>query len=156
MAAFATLALVLAAAQSPAVAQPAVEVTEARFYAVDARTDPPGITESLRIPHRPETSCFGWVLSVAPQKATVSIREELRLPARAPNWGTSDTFTVHPDGAGATNRIEADLSEGLISSEWCLSPGDPLGAHHIRIYQGERLLRQFDFEVVPDPEDRTI
>ena len=85
----------------------------------------------------------------------MTLREELRLPARAPNWGTAAGTTVHPDGEGATSRIEADLSEGLIANEWCLSPGDPIGAHKVSIYQGDRLLRQFDFEVIPDPEDRT-
>lgn len=154
MALFASLALVVAAAQAPAAAEP-VRVEQALFFAIDMRTDPPGIAETLRIPYRPETSCFGWLLAVAPQKGTVTVREELRLPARTPNWGESETSTVHPDGAGATSRIEADLSEGLIANEWCLSPGDPLGAHRVSVYLGDRLLRQFDFEVVPDAEDRT-
>ena len=155
MALLESLALVLAAAQATAPAEVEIRVEQAQFFAIDTRTEPPGIAETLRIPYRPETSCFGWLLTVAPQKGTVTVREELRLPARAPNWGESESSTVHPDRAGATSRIEADLAEGLIANEWCLSPGDPLGAHRISIYLGDRLLRQFDFEVVPDPDDRT-
>jgi len=30
-----------------------------------------------------------------------------------------------------------------------------VGAHSIRVYQGDRLLRTFEFELVPDPEDRS-
>lgn len=155
MALFASLALIAAVAQADAPAEPQVRVEQAQFFALDTRTDPPAISETVRIPYRPETSCFGWLLTVAPQKGTVTVREELRLPARAPNWGESENSTVHPDRAGATSRIEADLSEGMIANEWCLSPGDPLGAHRVSVYLGDRLLHQFDFEVVPDTEDRT-
>jgi hypothetical protein len=155
MSAFATFALLLAAAPPPLPAEPRLEVREAQFLAIDTRNEPPAIVPSRRIPYRPETSCFAWLLEVAPQQARVTLREELRLPQASPNWGTAEGTTVHQDRAGATSRIEADLSEGIVANEWCVSEGDPVGAHSIRIYQGDRLLRTFEFEVVPDPEDRT-
>jgi hypothetical protein len=153
MLALAPAALFLSIAQgaAPPAAAPPIVVTAARFYAIDNRNDPPAIVESTTIPYRPETSCFGWVLEYQRGKGEATIREELRLPAPAPNWGAAEDTTVHPDRAGATTLHRVDLSEGAISSEWCLSEGDPTGAHRISVYSGDRLLHRFDFTVVPPP-----
>jgi len=148
MFALAPAALFLSFAQAAPAAPPPVVVTAARFFALDTRTEPPGITESTTVPYRPQTSCFGWLLEIEPAKGQASIREELRLPAPAPNWGAADGVTVHPDRAGATAVLTVDLSEGLIANEWCLSEGDPTGAHQVSVYSGDRLLHRFDFTVI--------
>jgi hypothetical protein len=135
-------------------AAPQVEVRAAHFYAIDVRGAEPVVTETSVIPHRPETSCFGWLLEVGPQKAQVTLREELRLPSRAGRWTSEPGTTVDPDGAGATTELTQDVSEGMLAHEWCISPGDPTGAHRVRVYQGDRLLREFNFTVVPE-QDRT-
>ncbi|HEX8644117.1 MAG TPA: hypothetical protein VF702_09420 [Allosphingosinicella sp.] len=150
MIALAPTALFLLLAQPPAAPVP-IEVTGARFFAIDARTDPPGIVESTTIPHRAQTSCFGWGLDVAPHKGEVTIREELRLPGPAGSWGTAPGTTVHPDRSGASRQLTDDISDGILTNGWCISPGDPAGAHHISIYQGDRLLHRFDFVVVEPP-----
>ena len=154
MIALAHTALLLALAQpadQPAAEAAPIEVSGARFYAIDARTDPPEVVESSTIPYRPETSCFGWVLDVAPGKGEVTVREELRLPGPSANWGTAEGTSVHADRSGATSEITDDISDGMLSNEWCISAGDPTGAHHISIYQGRRLLHRFDFVVIEPP-----
>ena len=148
MLAFAAAALFLTLAQGVPAPAASPVVTSARFFALDARSDPPGISESTTIPYRPQTSCFAWLLEIEPAKGQASIREELRLPSPAPNWGTAEGVTVHPDRAGATSRQDVDLSEGVIANQWCVSEGDPVGAHRISIYSGERLLHRFEFTVI--------
>ena len=128
-----------------------VRVTGTQFFAIDTRGDPPDVVESSTIPYRPETSCFGWVISVEPAKGEVSLREELRLPAPARSWGTAEGITVHPDRAGATSRLTEDLDDGILSNEWCLSEGDPTGAHQISVYHGDRLLHRFEFTMLEPP-----
>jgi hypothetical protein len=144
----ATMSILMASAQ-PAEAAP-LRVTGAHFFAIDTRGAEPAVTESRVIPHRPQTSCFAWLLQVEPREGTVNVREELRLPARAPNWGQAPEMTVHADGAGATFQLTDDIADGEVMNQWCLSPGDPTGAHSIRVFQGDRLLHQFDFSVEPE------
>lgn len=144
--------LLLALAQQPAVGAGDVEVGGGQFFAIDARSDPPAIVEASSIPYRPETSCFGWVIHVTPRKGEVRVREELRLPAPSPSWPVEGTtIRVHDDRAGATNEFADDLSDGMITSEWCIADGDPVGDHHIEVFAGERLLRRFEFTVVEPP-----
>ena len=146
-------ALLLALAQAAtAVAPGQVEVAGTEFFAIDTRTDPPVIVPSATIPYRPETSCFGWVIRVAPRKGEARLREELRLPAPAPNWGTDAETRVHRDRAGATRLFSDDLSDGMVTSEWCISEGDPAGAHHIEVFSGDRLLHRFEFTVIGEPQ----
>lgn len=148
------LPLLAALLAAPAAAAPAtndIEVTGTRFVAFDTRTEPPAVAETTTIPYRPQTSCFGWLIEVAPRHGEVTLREELRLPAAAPNWGTGEGVTVHPDRAGATSVRRDDLDDGMLTGEWCLSEGDPSGAHRIRVYVGDRLLHSFDFTVLEPP-----
>ena len=150
------LALLIAAVQPPASAEPALSVESGHFFSIDLRSEPPGIAEATRIPLRAETSCFGWLVQVAPRKGEVRVREELRLPTASPSWPAEGEIRVHDDRAGATKTFSDDLSDGMISSEWCIAAGDPIGRHHIQVFVGDQLLRRFDFEVVPDPDDRSI
>ena len=143
--------LLLASAPTTSALAPDLEVTGAQFFAIDTRTEPPRIVESASIPHRPETSCFGWLIRIAPRQGEVTVREELRLPAPAPNWGTAEGTSVHPDRAGATSTFTDDLSDGMLTNEWCLSEGDPTGAHQISISVSGRLLHQFEFTVLAPP-----
>lgn len=145
-------ALLLSLAQAaPPVAAADIEVRDAQFFAIDARTDPPGIAPSATIVHRPETSCFGWALDVVPRSGEARIREELRLPAPSPSWPVESTVRVHDDRAGATNEFSDDLSDGLVTGEWCITEGDPVGPHHIEVFSGDRLLRRFEFTVIEPP-----
>ncbi|HEX8366620.1 MAG TPA: hypothetical protein VF603_15165 [Allosphingosinicella sp.] len=147
------LELIAALLLAPAAAQGSdqIEVTAARFFALDSRTEPPVISETTTIPYRPETSCFGWVIEVTPRPGQVTLREELRLPAPAPNWGTGEGMTVHPDRSGATAVRPDGLDDGILTGEWCLSEGDPSGAHTISVHAGDRLLHRFEFTVMEAP-----
>jgi hypothetical protein len=140
-------------ATSPA---PQIEVVDAHFYAVDARSGELGVSETNVIPQRPDTSCFGWTIEIVPGKGEVTLREELRLPSRAGDWPSSSETNVHPDGAGATTTLVQNLSDGILAHEWCLSAGDPAGPHSVRVFHGDRLLREFNFTVVPEPDRSTI
>jgi hypothetical protein len=143
----------LTAAAQPAPADGAIEVLGAHFYAQDNRQPDAPPIETTQIPHRPGTSCYGWVLEVPRQNRSVAIRELFELPAPARQWVTDDpsrSSVVAPNQAAAATELQADLSEGLITHAWCVAEGDPEGPHRIRVYQGETLLREFRFTVVPD------
>ncbi|TFI57302.1 hypothetical protein E2493_15650 [Sphingomonas parva] len=142
---FTSLAIALALGQ--AAPQP-LKVLEAEFYAFDA--DDPDRAEATRIvPYVPETSCFGWEIRVPPADRTIRVREVLILPAPPRTWNTDESITtISTDRRRAETELEQDLSEGMLSNDWCIADGDPLGRHRIEVYEGRRLLRRFDFQVV--------
>ena len=145
--AFAVAALLSAAAQA---ADRAPVVTGAHFFAYDPRNVPAGVVETNRVPHRPETSCYQWVIAVQPEDRTLAVRELFELPASAEQWGRGpDQATiVGAEGSSAVTQFEDSLSDGLLQHGWCVAPGDPTGPHRIRVFIGDRLLHEFRFEVV--------
>jgi hypothetical protein len=142
---FANLAVALALAQA---APAGIRVIGAEFYAFDEDA-PEGTAVPTRIvPHRPESSCFAWVLRVAPADRPVRLREILILPAPTPSWDVGDAPTrVSPDRRRAETELVQDVSDGLASNEWCIADGDPVGPYRIEVYEDERLLHRFDFQV---------
>jgi hypothetical protein len=158
-------ALVLAAQTASAEALPVVTATH--FLAMDPTRGEAGIVETRRIPHRPGASCYQWVIAVAPESRRLAIRELFELPAPAEQWGTdpnpftevttevttdlSNQFTaVAADRSRAVTQIDESLDDGLLTHGWCVAEGDPAGLHRIRVFVGERLLHQFDFEIIHD------
>jgi hypothetical protein len=138
------IALALAAVQA---GKGGYAVESTQFYHIDDRTDPPVIEETTVIPYRPGQSCFGWAIWVSGGSGDVTVQEEYRLAGPAPNWSADSNSTIHDDRAGATTQLRENLDDGLLSNEWCITEGDPIGPYAIRVYDGDALLGAFDFEV---------
>ena len=98
----ARLAIALALAQA---APAGIQVIGAEFYAFDEDA-PEGTALATRIvPHRPESSCFAWILRVAPVAQPVRLHEVLILPAPTRTWDVGDAPTrISADGTRAEMR----------------------------------------------------
>jgi hypothetical protein len=149
MATFSAFLLLLAAAQ-PAEAEEPLVVRDAVFYALDNRGGgEPEVRPTTTIPLR-VGQCYGWMVLVEPQPRTLTIREVFELPD-AGNWNTGDqTSAVTRNNRTAVTQFEAPLNDGVITHGWCVAAGDPAGRHRIRVYHGERLLREFRFTVTSE------
>src|ERR1051325_10481051 len=141
------------AAQGTAGASDDLTVLGAHFYAQDLRGGEPRISETTTIPLRPNTSCYGWSLEVPPRAGSVAIREVFELPG-AGQWGivnSKDEVSAVTSGRNAAvTEFQAPLNEGVIAHSWCVAPGAPAGPHRIRVFQGDRLLHEFRFELVAE------
>jgi hypothetical protein len=42
---------------------------------------------------------------------------------------------------------------GFIANEWRYAPGDPIGAHKMRVYIDGQLIREFAFDIEKGPKD---
>lgn len=112
-------------------------------------------TETFVIPYFVQGSCFRWALTVPPEQRDVTLREVFELPAPTPNWGGITERTVVADnGRHVTTRLDENLDDGTLGHAWCITDGDPVGPHRIRVYQGDNLLHQFDFEVMREESSR--
>ena len=94
------------------------------------------------VPLRPGVE-FGWRVQVTPGMHTW--REVLVTPAAPREWVGAD-LTITDDGrVGVTERTES--SEGMLEHAWTITDGDPAGAHEIRVYVDDALVKTFHFVV---------
>jgi hypothetical protein len=128
-------------------ASPAIKVKNGLFFSTLLNDGKLQIRPTNRIPFIPKASCYEWLLQVEAEPKTVSIREVFELPAPAKSWPTQEGLKVASDRQSSTTMISDDISDGMIGHGWCVAEGDPLGPHDIRVYDGERLLHHFTFEV---------
>ena len=132
-------------------------VADAVFLVSEGSGEP---VPSNRVPYRPNSSCYTWIISVAPERRELAVREVFDLPAAARIWGSEGSSTppedgsvtlVNPDRSTAVTEFTDSLEDGVISHGWCVAAGDPTGPHRIRVFVGDELLHEFRFEVVPNP-----
>jgi hypothetical protein len=99
------------------------------------------VRETDRVPLRARDACYGWRLHFANNApGDVAWRAEFTLPAQP----GKDSLLV-------TKKSEKPQG-GWIGDTWCVTKGDPLGEHVIRVYVRDTLARTFTFRVVA-PED---
>ncbi|HEX8667987.1 MAG TPA: hypothetical protein VF727_06400 [Allosphingosinicella sp.] len=128
-----------------------LRVVGSEFLLIDERGGRAEVKPGDRVVHRPETSCYAWIVAVEPQARILRVREAFKLPAPASHWGIDGARAkVEQDGSGAVSEFDDDLSDGMITRSWCVSSGDPIGPHQINVYAGDRLLGTFRFEVVAE------
>jgi len=134
-------------------AQPAEPVMRgSTLFAVDPRTEQRYPT--VRVPYRPDAICYEWVVFFETENREVKVRELVELPAAPASWGdvAALELDVATDGRSAVSELSDSIADSQVSRRWCVSAGDPLGPYRIRIYLGERLLEDFQFEMVADSE----
>jgi hypothetical protein len=134
-------------------AQPAEPVMRgSTLFAVDPRTEQRYPT--VRVPYRPDAICYEWVVFFETENREVKVRELVELPAAPVSWGDVAALgvTVAADGRSAVSELSDSIADSQISRRWCVGAGDPLGPYRIRVYLGEQLLEDFQFEMVADSE----
>jgi hypothetical protein len=98
---------------------------------------------------------FGWFIVFKTDKPTVVWREEFELPTAPPTWGPGEAmgiFQVTPDRRTAVTERIIPTKLGFIANEWRYAPGDPIGAHKMRVYIDGQLIREFGFDIEKAPE----
>ena len=97
---------------------------------------------------------YGWYIIFKTSKPTVVWREEFELPVAPPTWGPGEAmgiFTISPDRKTAVTERIIPTRVGFIANEWRYAPGDPIGAHAMRVYIDGQLIKEFKFEIEEGP-----
>jgi len=97
---------------------------------------------------------YGWYIIFKSNKSTVVWREEFELPVAPPTWGPGEAmgiFTISPDRKTAVTERIIPTRVGFIANEWRYAPGDPIGAHAMRVYIDGQLVKEFKFEIEEGP-----
>lgn len=144
-----------AAAQvDAAVKSDPLEVTSAQFGVFGADSEGHRILfETDRFP-AVIAAPYGWYIIFKTSKPTVVWREEFELPEPPPTWGPGEAlgiFTISPDRKTAVTERAIPTRLGFIANEWRYAPGDPIGAHAMRIYIDGQLVREFKFKIEDGP-----
>jgi len=145
-----------AAAKSP-LAAAEIQVVTAQFGVFGA--DPSGrrlLYETDKFPAIPAAP-YGWYILFKTSKPTVVWREEFELPEAPPTWGPGEAmgiFSISPDRKTAVTERIIPTRLGFIANEWRYAPGDPIGAHKMRVYIDGQLVREFSFDIEKGPEDQ--
>ena len=134
-----------------------VQVVTAQFGVFGA--DPSGrrlLYETNKFPAVPAAP-YGWYILFKTSKPTVIWREEFELPEAPPTWGPGEAlgiFSISPDRKTAVTERIIPTRLGFIANEWRYAPGDPIGAHKMRVYIDGQLIREFSFDIEKGPEDQ--
>lgn len=134
-----------------------LEVVSAQFGVFGA--DASGRRVLLETRHFPAiiSAPYGWYIIFKTSKPTVIWREEFELPEPPPSWGPGEAmgvFTISPDRKTAVTERIIPTRVGFIANEWRYAPGDPIGAHAMRVYIDGQLIREFKFEIEAGPAQR--
>jgi hypothetical protein len=131
-----------------------LEVTSAQFGVFGADSEGHRILfETDRFP-AVTAAPYGWYIIFKTSKPTVVWREEFELPEAPPSWGPGEAlgiYTISPDRKTAVTERVIPTRLGFIANEWRYAPGDPIGAHAMRVYIDGQLVREFKFNIEDGP-----
>jgi hypothetical protein len=97
---------------------------------------------------------YGWYIVFKTDRPTVVWREEFELPVAPPTWGPGEAmgiYVISPDRKTAVTERIIPTRLGFVANEWRYAPGDPLGAHAMRVYLDGQLIREFKFDIEEGP-----
>jgi hypothetical protein len=97
---------------------------------------------------------YGWYIIYKSEKPTVVWREEFELPIPLDDWGPGEAmgiYTISPDRKTAVTERIVPTRVGFIANEWRYAPGDPIGAHAMRVYIDGVLVKDFRFNIDDGP-----
>ena len=142
-----------AAAQTAAKGAP-LEVVSAQFGVFGA--DAQGRRVLFETDNFPAITAapYGWYIIFKTAKPTVVWREEFELPVPLDDWGPGEAmgiYTISPDRKTAVTERIVPTRVGFIANEWRYAPGDPIGAHAMRIYIDGMLVKDFRFNIEDGP-----
>ncbi len=132
-----------------------IEVVHAQFGVFGI--DPSGRRVLLETDKLPAVNAapYGWYVVYKTSKPTVVWREEFELPEAPPTWGIGEAlgvYTISPDRKTAVTERVVPTRVGFIANEWRYAPGDPIGAHAMRVYIDGQLVREFKFDIEQAPD----
>jgi hypothetical protein len=131
-----------------------LEVTSAQFGVFGADSEGHRILfETDRFP-AVIAAPYGWFIIFKTNKPTVVWREEFELPEPPPSWGPGEAlgiYTISPDRKTAVTERVIPTRLGFVANEWRYAPGDPIGAHAMRVYIDGQLVREFKFNIEDGP-----
>jgi hypothetical protein len=142
--------------EAAATAKTAIEVVSAQFGVFGA--DSMGrriLYETDRFP-AVVAAPYGWYIVFKTSKPTVVWREEFELPEPPPTWGPGEAlgiYSISPDRKTAVTERIIPTRLGFIANEWRYAPGDPVGAHKMRVYIDGQLIREFAFDIEQVPSE---
>jgi hypothetical protein len=144
----------IAAAAEAAKAPARIEVVSAQFGVFSA--DENGRRILLETDRFPAivSAPYGWYIVFKTDKPTVVWREEFELPVPPPTWGPGEAmgiYTISPDRRTAVTERIIPTRLGFVANEWRYAPGDPIGAHAMRVYLDGQLIREFKFDIEEGP-----
>jgi hypothetical protein len=145
--------------KSPIITPAALEVVSAQFGVFGA--DPAGrrvLYETAKFP-AVIAAPYGWYIIFKTEKPTVIWREEFELPVPPPTWGPGEAmgiYTISPDRKTAVTERIIPTRLGFIANEWRYAPGDPIGAHKMRVYIDGQLIREFAFDIEQGPNNEPL
>jgi hypothetical protein len=95
---------------------------------------------------------FGWVIMIEPIPGNKlrTIREEFTLPEAPPTWGVQEKLGklwVTPDRRTAVTEYPITSDKAVFANTWQFVPGDPIGAHSIRVYIDGALIGEYHFVI---------
>lgn len=128
-----------------------VFVTESFFEITSQAPDGEWYSEKTdRVPNEPGTQ-YGWSIHLHTDKAEVTWKEELILPAPAiilgGNEERTDSFWVDGDKRIAIIKKTVAPDIGWIRHGWEVAEGDPSGRYRIKVYVDGRFVKEFVFFV---------
>jgi hypothetical protein len=97
---------------------------------------------------------YGWYIIFKTDRPTVVWREEFELPVAPPTWGPGEAmgiYIISPDRRTAVTERIIPTRLGFVANEWRYAPGDPIGAHAMRVYLDGQLIREFRFDIEEGP-----
>ncbi len=147
---------------APAAAPAAATVKSAQIEVISAQfgvfgADPSGRRILFETDKFPAITAapYGWYIVFKTDKPTVIWREEFELPEPPPTWGPGEAlgiYTISPDRKTAVTERIIPTRLGFIANEWRYAPGDPIGAHAMRVYIDGQLIREFKFNIEEAPD----
>jgi hypothetical protein len=131
-----------------------LEVVSAQFGVFGA--DAAGRRVLFETTHFPAITAapYGWFIIFKTDKPTVVWREEFELPIPLDDWGPGEAmgiYTISPDRKTAVTERIVPTRVGFIANEWRYAPGDPIGAHAMRVYIDGQLVKDFRFNIDDGP-----
>jgi hypothetical protein len=60
-------------------------------------------------------------------------------------------YVISPDRKTAVTERIIPTRLGFVANEWRYAPGDPIGAHAMRVYLDGQLIREFRFDIEEGP-----
>ncbi len=133
-----------------------ISVTKAEFGV--AKVDSQGkitFIPTMKVPLE-KGKKYGWRIQLQNVKGEVTWREVLSLPKPPETWATDngENFTLSSDGTEAISKRTQLPKDGVIENFWAIAPGDPPGKHKIQVYIEDRLIANFEFEVVAQQQQK--
>jgi hypothetical protein len=77
-------------------------------------------------------SVFGWRVNLPCRSGTITVEEELHLPAPG-DWPADTDMRISKDLKSVSMRYEVECRSGWIEKQWSVAAGDPPGLWTIRV-----------------------